>query len=324
VLFRLMAVGFVIGISALLLPDLIRLDRVTPFAQLVSFRPYVLAGVATLVLVLAGLSCLHRRILPVTGALLVVLIAGAAMIVPRTQAGPLPSGGRPLTVLALNTMNGSADVGEVAELIRTERPDLASLIEVSETYRDRLAPLVEPLGYRMFTATGTDGDGDRGDLRGVTALVADHLGPVTGTPDMSTPFPMVQIEGGELGALRFVAYHSVAPRLGDVRQWRSDLGKLAQYCAGARPAVVAGDFNATLDHSVLRTATSGCSDAAAQRGQGLLPTWPTWAPDWFGPQIDHIFATDPIVAESFTVREVTGSDHRAVLSRLRVPAGLRP
>lgn len=322
--FQLGAAGLVIGIAALSVPDLIHLDQVSPFAQLVSFRPYVLLGVAALVLALAGLSWRYRRLVPATGALLVVLIAGAALVIPRTQAGPLPAGERPLTVLALNTLEGSADVGEVAELIRSERPDLASLVEVSESYRDRLAPLVEPLGYRTFTATAFDDDGDIEDLDGVTVLVADHLGSVTSNTDLSSPFPTVEVEGGELGTLRFVAYHSVAPRRGDVPQWRSDLGKLARYCTGGTPAIIAGDFNATLDHSALRAATAGCSDAAAQRGQGLVPTWPTWAPDWFGPQIDHIFATDPITAESFAVREVTGSDHRAVLARLRAPAGAAP
>jgi endonuclease/exonuclease/phosphatase (EEP) superfamily protein YafD len=116
-----------------------------------------------------------------------------------------------------------------------------------------------------------------------------------------------------------VAYHAIAPRRGDVPQWRSDLGKLRAYCGGATPAIIAGDFNATLDHSPLRAATAGCSDAATQRGQGLVPTWPTWMPRWFGPQIDHVFATDPIAAERFEVREITGSDHRAVIVKLRLP-----
>jgi endonuclease/exonuclease/phosphatase (EEP) superfamily protein YafD len=70
---------------------------------------------------------------------------------------------------------------------------------------------------------------------------------------------------------------------------------------------------------VFRAATAGCGDAAAQRGQGLTPTWPTWLPDWLGPQIDHVFATEPIVAERFEVREIAGSDHRAVVAQLRVP-----
>jgi endonuclease/exonuclease/phosphatase (EEP) superfamily protein YafD len=317
--FHLVAAGLVGVAAAMTLPDLVLLDRVTPFAQLVALRPYVLAGVAALVLVLAGLSLRHRRLIPAASALMVVLSVGTAMVVPRTQAGPLPSGGRALTVLTFNTLNGSADVGEVAALVRGERPDLVALIEAGTAYRDRLAPLVEPLGFRTFTAAGMDGDGDVEDLHGVTALVADHLGPVTSDADMSAPFPSIRVEGSGLGAVRFVAHHAVAPRLGDVDQWRSDLDKLSRYCAGNTPAIIAGDFNATLDHSALRAAIAGCSDAASQRGQGLAPTWPTWAPDWFGPQIDHVFATDPITAEYFTTREVTGSDHRAVLARLRIP-----
>jgi endonuclease/exonuclease/phosphatase (EEP) superfamily protein YafD len=42
-------------------------------------------------------------------------------------------------------------------------------------------------------------------------------------------------------------------------------------------------------------------------------------PDWFGAQIDHVFFTSPIAAEDVAVRELTGSDHRAVVVRLRVP-----
>jgi endonuclease/exonuclease/phosphatase (EEP) superfamily protein YafD len=38
-----------------------------------------------------------------------------------------------------------------------------------------------------------------------------------------------------------------------------------------------------------------------------------------GPQIDHVLATDGISAETFTVHDIPGSDHRAVLTRLRLP-----
>ena len=312
-------IGLVIGVGLLTLPDLLRIDRVAPFAQVVSFRPYVLCGVAVLVLVLAGLSWRIRRLILPAVALLAVLIVGVAITVPRAQAGPLPSdGGRPFTVLAANTLDGSADLTGLAELIRVERPDLGALIEVGPWYRDRLAPLVEPLGYRMITATGTDSDGVT-DVFGVTVLVAAHLGDVRATVDRSTQFPIVEIEGGGLGATRFVAFHAVAPRLSDVSEWRSDLGALTRYCTGGTPTIVAGDFNATLDHSALRDATAGCSDVAAQRGQGLHATWSTWMPSWFGAQIDHVLVTDPIAAEDFGLHELTGSDHRAVVVRLRVP-----
>ncbi len=51
---------------------------------------------------------------------------------------------------------------------------------------------------------------------------------------------------------------------------------------------------------------------------------PTWGPSprtrFVGPQIDHVFATDGIVAETYEVHDITGSDHRAVLTTLRLPA----
>jgi hypothetical protein len=151
-------IGSVVGVGLLTLPDLLHIDRVTPFAQIVSLRPYVLVVLAALVLVLAGLSWRFRQLISSAVVLLAVLVVGVAMTVPRTLAEPLPSGGRVLSVLTFNTLDGSADVVALAEVIRTARPDLAALIEVGHTYRARLAPQVEPLGYRMVTASGTDTD----------------------------------------------------------------------------------------------------------------------------------------------------------------------
>jgi endonuclease/exonuclease/phosphatase (EEP) superfamily protein YafD len=312
---RWLALPFVGCVALLTLPDLVGLDRFTPLAQLVALRPYLLVG---LVIVVAVLLVLARRargaVLAAAGVVVVLLVAGG-MVAPRTVATPVPAGGHPLTVAAFNTYSGGADVAGVAALIRDERPDLVSLVEASTTFRSKLAPLVEPLGYHLITAVGEP----EGDLGGVTAVVADHLGDVRSSTYTATPFPRVELEGGGLGNIRFVAFHTLAPRRGDVPQWRSDVGLASQWCTGPQPAIIAGDFNATLDHSVFRSAIAGCGDAAAQRGQGLTPTWPTWLPSWLGPQIDHVLATDPIVAETFEVREIAGSDHRAVLSRLRIP-----
>jgi endonuclease/exonuclease/phosphatase (EEP) superfamily protein YafD len=315
-----MALPFVAGVAVLVLPDLLLLDRFTPLAQLVALRPYLLVALPVLVLVLLLLARrVHGAVLAAAGVVVVLLVA-AGMVAPRTMAVPVPAGGRTLTVAAFNAYSGGADVAEVAALIRDERPDLVSLVEASTTFRSKLAPLVEPLGYHLITAVGEPS----GDLGGVTAVVADHLGDVRSSTYTATPFPRVELAGGGLGELRFVAFHTLAPRRGDVPQWRSDVGLVSQWCAGPQPAIIAGDFNATLDHSVFRSATAGCGDAAAQRGQGLTPTWPTWLPSWLGPQIDHVLATDPIVAETFEVREVAGSDHRAVLTRLRIPDDVMP
>jgi endonuclease/exonuclease/phosphatase (EEP) superfamily protein YafD len=310
-----MALPFVAGVAVLALPDLVfGLDRFTPLAQIVALRPYLLVALVAVVLVLLLIARWVRGAVLAAAGVVVVLLAGAGMVAPRMVAVPVPDGGRTLTVAAFNTYSGGADVGEVAGLIRDERPDVVSLVEAGMSFRSKLAPLVEPLGYRLITAVGEP----EGDLGGVTAVVAGHLGAVRSSMYTVTPFPYVELAGGGLGDLRFVAFHTLAPRRGDVPQWRSDVSLVSRWCSGPEPTIIAGDLNATLDHSVLRSATAGCGDAAAQRGLSLTPTWPTWLPDWLGPQIDHVLATNPIVAERFEVREIAGSDHRAVVARLRV------
>ncbi|MGH3783192.1 MAG: endonuclease/exonuclease/phosphatase family protein [Pseudonocardiaceae bacterium] len=82
---------------------------------------------------------------------------------------------------------------------------------------------------------------------------------------------------------------------------------------------MAGDFNATLHHSVLRDNVNGCSNAAACRGQGLVSNWPATWPRWFAAPIDHILATDGIHARDVEVLDIPGSDHRAIFARLRLP-----
>jgi endonuclease/exonuclease/phosphatase (EEP) superfamily protein YafD len=221
-------------------------------------------------------------------------------------------------VLAFNALNGTADVEALAGLVRAERPDLVALTESGETYRSRLTPLLEPLGYRSAVAADPAGT----DIGSVTAFVAAGVGEFDARTGAETAwFPYLEITGGALGDLRFVTYHAAVPAPADPSPWRSDLALLARWCADPTPAILAGDFNATLDHSAFRAGTAGCVDAAEQRGAGLVPTWadrPAMRP--VGPQIDHVLATDGIEAETFAVHDIPGSDHRAVLTRLRLPA----
>ena len=147
------------------------------------------------------------------------------------------------------------------------------------------------------------------------------FGDVTVQVDRSTNFPSVELTGGELGALRFVAFHSVAPTPGETADWGRDLATLDRWCANRQigPAIVAGDFNATLDHSVFRDAITGCADAAERTGEGLVGTWPSRFPRFVGPQIDHVLVTRGITPETLSVVDLPGSDHRAVVTRLRLP-----
>lgn len=301
------------------LPDLLfGLDRHSPFVQLVSFRWQLLAAGAVLLVVLAVITLRVRRAWPFTAGLLVVLLIGAGMVAPRAIADPAPAGGTPFTVLSFNTYEGNADVHALADLIRTARPDVVALPEAGQHFASKLGPLVEPMGYRLRSSVGDDAD----DVDGVTAVVAARLGNVDFTIGHNTStFPDVEMSGGALGKMRVIAFHSVAPVPHSVPAWRDDMALLPGWCAGPTPAIVAGDFNATLDHSLLRAGMAGCGDAAAQRGDGLLPTWgPSDRTRLIGPQIDHVLVTRGIEAASFRVVDLPGSDHHAILTTLRLPA----
>jgi endonuclease/exonuclease/phosphatase (EEP) superfamily protein YafD len=314
------AAAFTAGCAGLTLPDLLGLDKRSPFVQLIAFRQWELVadvGLLAVLLVLNRYFCRARAFLvPSAAGVLIVVLVGGSVVIPRVIAKPAPTTGTPLTVLSFNTFKGGADPTSLAAIIAARRPDLVSLPEAGPRFAAKLGPLVEPLGYRVQTSR------ERGpDVDSVTALVSNRLGDVSiriGTETKA--FPYLEITGGALGQLRFVAFHAAGPTPGDVGSWEYDLGVLPQWCTGSTPAVVAGDFNATLDHSVLREAMVGCSDAAAQRGDGLIPTWsPSPGTRFFGPQIDHVISTPGIQAETFEVLDSPGSDHRPILTRLRVP-----
>jgi endonuclease/exonuclease/phosphatase (EEP) superfamily protein YafD len=300
------------------LPDLLfGLDRRSPFVQLVSLRPWILGGVLALLVMLLVVMVFERRVWPFVAGVLAVLLVGGGMVLPRVVPDTDPARGAPFRVLAFNTFEGEADAGELAALIEEQQPDAVAISESGRNFADKLAPLVEPLGYRVHVSTDDDSDDD---VEEVTAVVSEQLGEVdVRIGDETSAFPYIEVSGGALDTLRFVAFHAVAPVPGSVPDWNEDLALLSRWCAGPTPAVVAGDFNATLDHSALRDGTSGCGDAAAQRGAGLIPTWgPSASLRRFGPQIDHVFATDGITAETFDVRDIAGSDHRAIMTTLRL------
>lgn len=314
----------VVIVAVGMLPDLSGLDARAPFAQLVAFRPVLLAALLAVGVGAAVAAVVRRRGWTLAAGLLAVGAVTSLLVVPRGLAGPdVPEPDAPqrpaLTVLAFNTYDGKADVAALADLIRATRPDVVALPESGRRYGDRLLPLLPD--YRFFTSL-EGGDGAHAhDVEGVSALARDDVGDVTATVDRSTPFPSVVLQGGGLGRTRVVAFHAVAPKPGDVREWRHDLGTLAQYCQDrdAGPVIIAGDFNATLDHSLFRSATLGCDDAAARTGNGLTGTWPTRLPRVLGTQIDHVLVTGGVSVETFSIHDLPGSDHRALVSRLLLP-----
>jgi endonuclease/exonuclease/phosphatase (EEP) superfamily protein YafD len=308
------AVALGVFSAMFLAPELFGLAEVSPFAPLVAFRPVA----AVSLFVLAVLVVVVRRGWWLV-ALAVGMIAAAALgvVVPRAIAGPAPGPGRTLTLLSFNVYDGHADVPALARTIHIVRPDVVVLPEAGERYRKLLTPQVVDLGYRSWTTEPPDSE----DVNGIVVLAAPWLGAVTVEPlPLDTKFRWMQVTGGALGAVRVVAVHAAAPVPELTQDWTSELGMLQQWCAPGRGSnVVIGDVNATLDHSALRSGITGCTDAAANRGEGLVATWPSSWPRWFGVQIDHVFTAGRVRPGSLQVLDMTGSDHRALLTRVVVP-----
>jgi endonuclease/exonuclease/phosphatase family metal-dependent hydrolase len=107
---------------------------------------------------------------------------------------------------------------------------------------------------------------------------------------------------------------------GATARCRSQLSALP--APGEGPRILAGDFNATLDHAQFRRLLRrGYADAASQAGHGLSPAW--------GPQpgrrpallaIDHILIDRRCAVLATSAHRLTGSDHRALYAELRLPA----
>ena len=304
--------------AAVLLGDLVGLDRRLPFAVFTALRPQLTvatAAVAVLVLVLARSRPAARA---AGAALLLVAVVSATLLVPRlTAREPVgaagPGDGTALTLLSFNVFEGAADPAALAALVGRERPDLVVLPEAADSYRARIAALLP--GYRSWSTAGPG----VGDVRGVTVLASPRAGDVAvrRLPD-DTRYPWAEVTGGILGGTRLAAVHLVAPVPDLIGYWPGELESLRQWCAAPGPTLVAGDFNASADHSAFRAGTAGCADTGAAAGTGLVPTWRSSWPPWFGTRIDHVLLHRGPRPGSDEVIAMPGSDHRAVLARVRL------
>lgn len=303
--------------AVLLRPDLVRLGHRFPGVDVAAWRPQLTAAVAAAAVALA----VPHRTRPSAAGLAIAALATAPSVLRRLrrvhpEAAGAP-GGTELTVLSANVLVGTADTGALAALIATERPDLVSLPEAGPDFRDKLMPLLTDLGYRSWvsTARGTS------DGEGVVLLASARAGELTVTTGPPLRHRQLRATGGILGARSFYAVHPEAPMTPHrTAFWRSDLALIGEWCAHVPAPIVAGDFNATLDHAAMRTALGGCRSAADGTGRGLHGTFPASLPPALGLQIDHVLVPDTARVTRFDIVEVAGSDHRGVLVGLTLPS----
>ncbi|WP_198679405.1 endonuclease/exonuclease/phosphatase family protein [Thermomonospora amylolytica] len=275
----------------------------------VSFTPYIAAAS---VLPVAFAALLRRRRAVIGGA--AVMLVLAFCVLPRAVGGGQPDARGPaLRVLTVNLLFGEADPEAVRDLVRRHDVDVLSLQELTPDAVPRLegAGLGRLLPHKVLDArTGAGGTGlyARYPLRALPAVP----GTVFAMPRAEFTLP-----GGR--RVEVTAVHPPPPvTRAAIPQWRHDMRALPSAGDGT-VRVLAGDFNATLDHAELRGLLDrGYADAADRVGKGLVHTWrDPRLPAYL--TIDHVLVDRRCAVRDVAVHDVPGSDHRAVFAEIRLP-----
>ena len=311
-------------------PALFGLQRTFPFTQLVSFRVVALCALAVIVLALAvtlfASPTVRRFLGPSTAVLAVAALALGSIVLVRgvsLGSGPTDADGA-IRVLSWNTLGNEPGSPTIAQLALDYRADVVALPETTESMGEEIAGLMREGGRPMWVFSATGADGYR--AAETTLLISDSLGKYDLTTDFGSTGVLASVvatpESGD--GPTFVATHPVAPVPAFMSNWRSDLEWVASICSG--DAIVAGDFNATLDHFVgLESADApgsvigACHDAALEAGSASMGTWTSGKPPILVPAIDHVLYSGAWQVNAFEVitsEDRAGSDHRPIFAEL--------
>lgn len=272
-----------------------------------ALTPY--AGIATLVL---GVLALGLRRWWTAVVALVLTCTIASMVLPRAFANEQKAlGGKHVRVLASNLLGGQADPAVIVGYVKEHQVDVLSLTELtpeSITGLER-AGLFDLLPYHVLhPAEWAYGSG----------LVSKYpLTPLklSGDSDDKQPSASVDLGGGV--RIEIVAVHPAAP-MWDRHAWVDEAKDLPYADAEHDIRILAGDFNASFDHSLFRELlTRGYVDAADQLGKALQGTWTNGMVPPV--PIDHVLADKRTAIADFKVLETPGSDHDAVYAEVVLP-----
>ena len=278
---------------------------------LLSFTPQVTAGAWASALLLRDAG--PAAAVAVAGAALTAAVGPRA--VPYRQP---PAAGPVLRVLTANLLVGRAGAEMVVELVCRKHADVLFVQELTDEAAARLqqAGLGDLLPYLV---TQPMSRGTRGSIYARTPL---RGGPLAAPVSAARCTAWLDLPSGQ--SVQLTCIHAAPPKPpwspDATARWRSQLSALP--APGDSPRILAGDFNATLDHAQFRRLLRrGYVDAASQAGNGLSPTW--------GPRpdrhltllaINHVLIDPRCAVLTTSAHWLTGTDHRALYAELRLPA----
>ena len=335
----LVTVVFAIATAIVSWPQFFRLEQTMPIAQIVSMRGVLVVAFAALTLLFL-LFALSRpmRAFAMSMALVagVGAIAGGLTLAMRGYGEALPPETESsVRVMTWNTAGDATGANQIAQSAVAMNADIVALPETAQSVGEDVAIEMRELGRPMWVHhVQYNKEIERGPQSWVTTiLISPELGDyavIDSSDDGSSNtgmLPSAVVMPVDGTGPTVVAVHAVAPRPAYMDHWQSDLRWIADQCPKDLNVIIAGDFNATLDHMAPLAAGSGdlgyCHDAASDTGNGAVGTWPTDVPTLLSAPIDHVMHSDHWKATGSVVLDTldgSGSDHRPLIVQLE-PVG---
>lgn len=310
-------------------PTLFGLARTPIVGQVVALRGLGIA-VALVIVVLftliALLSAKARRFCASIAVVMLAFVAINAAVLSTRGFGDLAfdtATDNDVTVLAWNTLGDAPGAEAIAELAIENNATVISLPESTQELGLEIAEIMAAAGHPM--SVHTVAYDQIAKARSTTVLISVSLGDYQVDSSLITTsvLPTVVATPVDGTGPTIIAVHALAPLPPMMAGWERDLGWLADACSGDN-VIMAGDFNATLDHfgglaTTQGAALGGCFDAALATDNAAVGTWPTQLPALLGSPIDHVMSTPHWRVTGMRVIESHddfGSDHRPVIAQL--------
>jgi endonuclease/exonuclease/phosphatase family metal-dependent hydrolase len=227
---------------------------------------------------------------------------------------------RELTVVSYNIQNGFSrdndwDLDATARTIEGLEPDVVLLQETGRGWfamgwADQAWWLSQRLDMVMAFGPASSDDLWGNAILSRTPLFDVDVRKFSSSENLnrSVVSAIVPVEGGELWV---ASTHLDNP--GDAEEVRMDqTTQLLEHWAGAEPAIIGGDFNATPDTDVVSTITgAGFFDTSA-----VVDNDETTSEN--GRKIDYIFVTPDLETLSLSIPDVWTSDHRPIAATVQL------
>ncbi|MBJ7459035.1 MAG: endonuclease/exonuclease/phosphatase family protein [Thermoleophilaceae bacterium] len=283
---------------------ILSLDYFWPLIPVVAFTPQMLVTFLLPVLIAAVFRARFTVYLLLGLAFVLV-----SLLLPRAIGNDQPAAeGRVVKIFSANLLAGAAQPGPLLAAIEREDPDIIALQEATPDNfaAIRSAGVLEDRPY--FSGVAEFG------TRGYITISRWPLKVIPGSGLRGGNWPEMRVVGT---GMIFRNIHPPPPlKIDNTPRWRQALSEIP---ASRGNRVIAGDFNATLDHRDFRAVLGrGYRDAGDQTGNGFNWTWVVTRTGRL--VIDHVLVPPGVDVQSFRVIDLPGSDHNALAVRLRLPA----